>query len=201
MMKNIYWLTIALITFLLSSCSLFFSAPDDSKTKYVLNSVPAVPVKKHRRHTVLLVSEPNTVSVYNTSQIAYSRAPYQVAYFAKNTWAGYPADMLQPLIIQTLQNTHYFHAVVSQSIGGGYDYSLNTEIVELLQDYSQSVPLLRLTVRAQIVRLSNSRIIATKEFVIVTPILQKSPCGGVYAANIATKEMLRELTQFCLKNI
>jgi cholesterol transport system auxiliary component len=199
-MKNLYWLTLVLFTFLLSSCSIF-SAPADPKTKYVLNTVPCVPVKKQRGNIVILVPEPHTISVYNTPQIAYSTAPYQISYFSKNTWASHPAEMMQPLIIQALQNTHYFRAVMGQSIGGGYNYTLNTEINELLQDYSHQIPLLRLTVRAQIVRLSNSKIIASKEFVVVTPILQKSPCGGVYAANLATAEMLRQLTQFCLKNI
>jgi cholesterol transport system auxiliary component len=133
--------------------------------------------------------------------MAYSIHPYQISYYAKSAWLGKPSDMLQPMIIQALQNTHRFHAVISPGTGASAQYSLNTNIEELLQDYSRGGAFLRLTVRAQIIRLSSNQVIATQQFVIVQPMLQASPYGGVMAANQATAAMLQQLTRFCLKNI
>lgn len=202
-MKKLYCTVLALTTgiFLaLSGCSLLSPVPAESPNKYVLNTLPPTQFKKPRRQITLFVAQPATKSFYNTSLIAYSTQPYKIEYFAKSTWITDPADMLQPLIIQSLQNTHYYHAVISPSISGGYDYILNTQIEELLQDYTHCGTILRLIVRAEIINGLNNKVVATKQFVVTQPILQKTPYGGVFAANRATAEMLRQLTQFCLKN-
>lgn len=192
-------LLIALLTLTLASCSLLSPVPDDSQHKYVLSSVPAAQHKKPRQQITLLVAQPSTNSLYNTKLIAYSTAPYQIGYFAKSMWISKPSDMLQPLIVQALQNTHYYHAVISPSIAGGYQYSLNTQIEELLQDYTQGQAVIHFTVRAQIVRTINNKVIASKQFDVIEPIQKKCPYAGIYATNRATAEILRQLTEFCLK--
>jgi cholesterol transport system auxiliary component len=200
-MKNLYWLLIVCITFFISSCTLLSPVHVESKNNYVLNTLPETTIKKSRRRITLFVADPSTNSLYDTRQIAYSVQPYQIGYFAKNMWVSKPSDMLQPLIVQSLQNTHYFHAVIAPPVSGQYEYSLNTQIEELLQDYTHAPGILHLTVKAEIIRMSSQKIIASKQFIITIPIPQKSPYGGVFAANKATKEMLRQLTQFCLKTI
>lgn len=195
-----YGLLTALTLLLLCSCSVFSPVSVDSQNKYILNQLPHPDVKKSTRHVTLFVAQPDAETYYKTNQMAYRTRPYQIAYYAKNVWLSPPADMLQPLIIQSLQNTRHYHAVIEPGIDGRYDYVLNTQIQELLQDYSFSPCLLRLTVKAEIIRMANYKIIATKQFVIKIPIAQASPYGGVIAANQATAEMLRQLTRFCLNH-
>lgn len=199
-MKKLYWLIMGCILLTLLSCSIFSPVPVESQNKYVLNSLPSSYIKKSHRAITLMVTEPDTKSFYNTRLMAYTTSPYQIAYFAKSTWISEPADMLQPLIIQALQNTHHYHAVISPAVAGRYQYRLNTQIEELLQDYTHVTAILRFTIRADIVRALDNKVIATKRFVVIQPILQRSPYGGVLAANQATAEILRQLTQFCLKN-
>ncbi|HSW68907.1 MAG TPA: ABC-type transport auxiliary lipoprotein family protein [Gammaproteobacteria bacterium] len=200
-MKKTAWFFIALSIFLISSCSLLSSAPTEPEHRYVLNTLPDTTIKKPRRQITLFVAEPTASASYNTEQMAYCTQPYQINYFVKNSWNIPPAEMLQPLIIQTLQNTHHYHAVISESVAGQADYILNTQIEKLLQDYSHQRAELHLIVRAEIVRTANYKVIASKQFIIIKPILAICPNGGVYAANQATAEMLRQLAQFCLKNI
>ncbi len=188
------------ITMLLSSCSFLSPVPTETQNKYVLNTLPPTKVKRSYRRITLVVAQPETSSLYRTTKMAYSIQPYQIAYYAKNSWVSQPSDMLQPLIMQSLQNTHYYHAVIAPSIGGQSDYRLTTQIDELLQDYTHGTAVFRLRVRADIIRMSNYKVVATKQFVITRPIMQKSPYSGVYAANQTTAEMLRQLTQFCLTN-
>ncbi len=189
------------VILLLTSCSVFSPVKIEPQTTYVLNTLPQPTIKKSARHITLLVMPPETNSVYKTTRIAYTTRPYQVGYFAKNAWAEQPADMIYPLIIQTLQNTRHFYAIATMSNPVNYDYVLNTQIMELLQDYTHVTGLVFLTVRAEITNAKTNRIIATKEFTIVEDFLQKNPYCGVAATNHATARMLQQLAEFCVRII
>ena len=191
-------LMIIVLSVALTGC--FSAVKVKPETKFMLNAVPDVPVK--RAHPItLLVLQPVTDPVYDTTQMAYSLRPYQIAYYENNRWAETPGEMLQPLMMQTLQNTHYFHAVLTSPVSvGRFQYALSTQILQLKQDYTQRPALLRFTVRAELTRIATSQVVATKEFVITRPMHQYSPYGGVYAANRATSEFLEELARFCIKH-
>ncbi len=192
-----YGLFIAICLSLLAGCSILSPVSGD-QNHYVLNKLPPIPAKKTPHPVTLLVARPDATVFYKTNQMAYSTHPYQIAYFAKNVWATSPTDMLQSLIIQSLLNTHYYHAVIPPGVSARYDYVLNTQVEKLLQDYTASPGMLRLIVKAEIVRMANYKIVASKQFVVNVPISPTSPCGGVVAANKATADMLRQLTDFCL---
>jgi len=83
-------------------------------------------------------------------------------------------------------------------IVGNYDYVLNTQILELQQDFTLCPAMVRLTLRAQLSRGMTQQILATQEFSIQEPILQKTPYAGVIAANHATAKMIQELAEFTL---
>jgi len=200
-MKLFYWLSITCIVCFMSGCSLLSTVPTHTQNTYIIKTLPPVQTKKTRRPITLLVRMPNTRAFYDTNLMAYSTKPYQIDYYAKSTWLDRPGSLLQPLIIQSLQNTHYFHAVTSPSAGGDYQYSLTLQIETFLQDYTHGHAVFRLVAHANVIRSSSNRIMATKEFVINQPMLQASPYGGVVAANQATANMLRQLTRFCLKTL
>ena len=184
--------------FILSGC--LSSVKLKPETNYTLNAVPDV-AKKRTHPITLMVLLPETDAAYNTTQMVYSQNPYQIAYYDKNRWAETPGQMLQPLIVQALQNTHYFHAVLTPPIAyGRYQYVLSTQILQLKQDYSRRPVMARLTTRAELIRIASNQVVATKEFTVSVPMQQYTPYGGVVAANKATKEFLAELTHFCIKN-
>jgi len=199
MNKILFVITLSLL--LLTSCSVFSPVKVGQETTYVINTLPSAPQKKSMRHVTLLVTSPEINALYRTREIAYTTSPYQIAYFSKNAWAERPSEMIYPLLIQTLQNTHYFHAVVTTSVPTNYDYVLNTQIQELLQDYTHPTGLLYLTVRAQLIRTATNRVIATKVVTLVEPFPQKTPFAGVVAANHATADMLQQLALFCIRSI
>ena len=173
----------------------------EPSTTYVLSSKPHMAVKKSINKINLLVAPMDTATIYNTDQIAYTSHPYQVAYFAKSYWAAKPAKMLQSLIIQSLQDTHYFHAVNASPAMGKYDFILVTQLVQLQQDFLSQPSLLRLTVRAQLINARNNSIVATKQFSVIEPTVQNTPYGGVQAANKAVNKVLRQIGLFCMNTI
>ncbi len=190
---------IIISTCMLSACSFFSPVTMEAQTKYVLNTVPSVPSKKTHKIT-LLVQAPETQQTYNTTLMAYTIKPHQVAYFSKNQWAEKPSQMFQPLLVRTLQKTHFFHAIVTPLMPGHSDYVLSTQILELLQDFTQYPAMLRLTVNVQLTRSSTNQVIASQLFTEQQPMVYRAPYSGVIAANRATENILGKITLFCLRH-
>lgn len=186
-----------LSTLLLSSCSIFSPVKIAPSTRYVIEQIPPASSKKISRGKVLLVLMPEAASIYNTTGMAYSIKPYQIAYFAKNQWADTPPQMLQPLLIQTLQNTHYFRAVITPAYAAHYDFILRTTILDLHQDFTHDPAQLKLQLRAQLSR--GPAIIGTKTCSISEPMLKRNPYHGVYAANKAVQKCLKEVADLSME--
>lgn len=199
MMKLFRSIFLFLCVMTLTSCSLFSPVKTDTINKFLLSKIPTHTLVKKPRNTIILVSIPDSRPVFNTTQMAYTLRPYQISYFSQNQWAEVPAEMFQPLLVQTLQNTRYFRAVVTPPYSGSYNYSLGTQILELTQDFSHRTPMLLMTVRAQIMRISTNQIVGTRQFSVSLPIPQGTPYGGVYAANQATAIILEKISRFCLE--
>lgn len=185
----------------LSGCSVFSPVQTGPVTKYALDTTPQSIVRKSSNRMTLLVTQPESNPIYNTADMAYTTRSHQVSYFAKNSWVDKPGKMLQPLITQTLQNTGYFHAIVTPPFSGQYDFSLNTQLVELEQDFFGGRSVVNLIVRAQLVKKSNGHVIAAKQFAVSEPAPQNNPYGGVVAANRATARLLQQLAAFCVHKL
>lgn len=202
-MKNI--LLASAIIFLLPGCSLLSPIKAEPVTTYVINTIPDAVSSRSTSAATLLVASPETAPVYNTADMAYSTQPYQIAYFAKNRWAATPGQMLQPLIVRSLQKTHYFCAVITTSTRGHYNYLLNTQILELQQYFQGAAQgqtsCVRLVIQAQVVNAANNQVIATKQFTATEFAPQNTPYGGVVAANKATAHLLNPLVNFCINAI
>src|SRR3990167_5711576 len=145
--------------FLLSGCSIFAPIKTEPQYTYLLNRLPEPHIQKSNRPITLLVPQPQTNFAYQTRRMAYTTRPYQIAFYANNAWANRPGEMLQPLIVQTLQKTQHFHAILTSISPGRYDFILSTEIQQLVQDYTNYPDLLRFTLRAQIIRATTNQVI------------------------------------------
>jgi cholesterol transport system auxiliary component len=126
------------------------------------------------------------------------KEPYQVSYFVKSSWIESPAQMLQPLMVQTLQNTHMFHAVNGTEAAGAYDYILNTQILKFEQDFTRPQSVFRLTLRVNLLGAVQHRVLRSQEITVVELAPQNTPYGGVIAANRATAKALVAIRHFCL---
>ena len=197
-MNNLIKYLILLLLFALSGCTLFSPVKVHTETKYTINSLPAVVSKGKQHHSVLLVLIPETSPMYDTTRMAYTIRPYQIAYFGRNQWAETPSQMLLPLIAQTLTRTHSFRAVVITPYAGHYDYILRTQILQIEQDFKYRPALLRFTLQVQLVKSINNQLVAIKELSVIEPMLQSSPYGGVLAANRATQKLLQQIAIFFL---
>lgn len=199
-MKKIFFIiSIISFSFLNVSCSLFSPVNVKPATSYELNQIPDVPKEeKHRANILVLL--PDEVSAYSTRSMAYSLRPYEISYYSQSKWSDTPGQMLQPLVVQTLQKTNYFQSVATPPFGGRYDYMLALQVLRLEQDFTQHPALLVFSLRAQLNRFFTNRMIASKEIYVTRPMLHNDAYSGVIAANQATQELLIKLSNFVIEN-
>jgi cholesterol transport system auxiliary component len=181
-----------------SGCTLFSPVNIDTK-KHVLNNIPLDLPSEKTHSATLLVLVPETTPVYATTQMAYSTQAYQIAYFSQNEWAETPSQMIQPLIVKTLRNTHYFSEVLSPPHFGHHTFALHIEILELKQDFTSEPATLQLAMRIYLSREATNQTVATKELSVREPMSEGNPYAGVVVANEAMPKLLRELAKFVVE--
>jgi cholesterol transport system auxiliary component len=189
----------AVLALSFAGCALLSAAPART-SKQMLNKMPTELPQRSSNGAVLVVYPPQTRLVYNTTEMAYMTRPYEIGYFSQHEWAEPPAQMLQPLLVGTLQNTHFFSAVLAPPYAGRHSYALRTEIRELIADFTSEPAALQLSLRFQLSEGANGTIVATKDISVREPMQQKTPYAGVVAGNDAIERALVELASFVLEN-
>ena len=188
------------IPFVLTACSLFQPVKVEPMSTYILKNVTQSSVSEKRTNQTLLVAAPTSAPGYDNANMAYVDKTYQLKYFTKNRWVDYPARMLKPLIVQALENTHHFQAVVMLPYPGETDLRLDTTLLSLYQDFTKQPTQERLVVRVQLINLKTREAIATREFDLHCNAPQATPYGGVVAANHLTGQLLHQIAAFVVKH-
>jgi cholesterol transport system auxiliary component len=187
----------ALLLAMMPGCALLAPARAETR-KLLLNKMAAELPQRPSQGAVIVVFPPRAGPTYDTTQIAYISRPYEIAYFSEHEWAETPAQMLHPLLVRTLQDTHFFSAVLAPPYPGRYHYALRTEIRELVADFSSQPAAMQLSLRFDLSDAATSRVIASKDISIRKPMQMMTPYGGVIAANEGTAKALLELARFVL---
>ena len=150
---------------------------------------------------VLIVTAARAHGGYDTHRIAYMKQAFSLRYYTRSRWADTPARMLAPLTADAMQATGQFQALYTAPGSIAADYRLDTELIRFHQDFTRQPSVLHITLRAQLVDLRESRVVATQQFDIVEPAATGDSYGGVVAANKAVSLLLDELAQFCVNGI
>lgn len=187
------------------ACSPLKPLPPKSETVYTLapvsslqraDSISRTKATAKQNKTTLLVSIPKVHSEYRGNAMVYSSKPYQVEKFSKHRWIDQPAKMLQPLLVQVMQNVPEFNSVMASPFSGRSDYRLDTEIIDFKQDFSQSQSQFKLTLQASLIDSTSQRVIASKQFSRTQATKANNPKSGVTAANQAVMALMNELESF-----
>jgi cholesterol transport system auxiliary component len=183
---------------MLAACALAPAEPP--VTSALLDQMPLEIPKGMRSATTLIVFPVDARPAVDGTPMAYTLRAHHLAYFAHNRWAESPAQMLQPLLLRTLEATGAFTAVVMPPHRTTGAQGLRVEIVDLVQDFAQEPPVLRLALRARLSDEAANRVIATREFRVQERMEQEAPAAGVAAANAAVARTLAELARWVLDN-
>lgn len=171
------------------------------RNQYQLSAFSAKHFSTKPRHATLLVTPPDAVAGYQTEQMLYIKTPFKVEGFANNAWTNPPADMMYPLIVQSLQHSGYFYAVASSPYSDPGDYRLDTQLLRLQQNFLRKPSVLELSAKVVLTRVTDNRVMASRIISLQLPCPTGTPYGGVLAANQAMQQFTAATTDFVMKGV
>jgi cholesterol transport system auxiliary component len=194
-------LLLALCT-LLSACSLLVSKPQASLQSYTLESVSpqpplapsATPVPTGTR--VLLVEQPSAAAGFDSKHMLYVRQPLTQEWYTQSTWVDTPARMLAPLLVQALQGSGAFRAVVLAPSAAQAELRLDTEVVRLQQNFLQTPSSVRFTLQVTLSDNHTHAVLAWRLLDVVQVAPSEDAAGGSAAASAAVQQALQQLAGF-----
>ena len=192
-------LVVALAAVLSTGCTVLAPVKTGAAS-YVLDRVPADLPRQAAHPRTLRVLGPEAVPLYATRRMVYSSRPFEVGYFNESEWALPPAQMIQPLLVETLRRAGYVVETASAPQSGPHAFSLRTEILDLRQDFSAEPATFRIAMLFSLRRQATHQLVTAKELSASAPIREKSAYAGVVAANEAIEKLLRALAEFAASN-
>jgi cholesterol transport system auxiliary component len=183
---------------LLAGCTGFSAPQVASENIYVLEALRVTKPANVKRNLVLAISEPQARPGFDTSQMVYVQQPHELNYFVASRWADTPAHMLEPLLVQAMEQAGSFRAVVQAPGAVPADVRLDIELIRLQHDFVTRPSRVQLTLRAQLIDVRSQRILAVKQFDESENAASDNAYGGVTAANRVLQGMLDQLADFCV---
>jgi cholesterol transport system auxiliary component len=144
----------------------------------------------------LVVNMPVAQPGFDTPRMAYTQRPYEVSYYATHQWADPPARMLAPLLIQAMEQTGDWRAIVPMPTSVRGDHRVEIDQLALVQDFLQKPSQVRLTLRVQMIKLPEHLILGTRLFDVAEVASTDDAYGGAVAANRAADKLLREVADW-----
>lgn len=192
---------VAALTILLGGCSVLPPPPAPDNV-YLLEAgvLPADSGTVARRDVVLAISQPRARAGYDTARMIWVSQAHRLDVYSRNRWADTPARMLTPLLVQALERSGAFGAVVPSPSGVAAGLRLDTELIRLQQDFTVKPSIVRFTLGAQLIDIAAQRVIATAEFDETEPCESEDAYGGVRAANRALARLLGRMAAFSAAN-
>ncbi len=145
---------------------------------------------------VLLVEMVQAAPGYESKRMVYTRQLHTQETFANSTWADTPARMLAPMLVERLQHSGQFRAVVQAPSAAKAALRLDTTILQLQQDFLQ-VPS-RVHYRVQVTLLDNAtrEVMAWRVVDIQRIANSNDAAGGALAAYEAVQDSLQQVLDF-----
>jgi cholesterol transport system auxiliary component len=181
-----------------TSCAVLGNKTPPPLTSYRFDALttPSTAAAPAKTAPVLLVEVPHAAAGYDSNRMVYTRQPQTQEVFANSSWADTPARMLAPLLVERLQQSGQFRAVLLSPSAAKASLRLDTTIVQLQQDFLQ-VPS-RVHLRLQVTLLDNDtrEVRAWRTINITSDATSEDAAGGAKAANAAVQDALQQLADF-----
>lgn len=169
--------------------------------QYNLESFSSTKLASQWTPQSILITAPEAVAGYQTDQMVYIKERFKLSAFAHSAWISPPADMLYPLILQSVQQAGYFYTVASSPFSEGTDYRLDTQLIKLQQNFLTKPSEVELVVKVVLSHVTTNRVVASRIMSQRSRCPVDNPYGGVIAANLATRQFTAELSQFIIAHV
>ena len=174
---------------------------NQATNQYKLEAFNAHKLSNKKSTQSILISQPEAMAGYQTEQMMYIKKPYELSSFVHNTWISTPANMIYPLLMQSLQKTGYFYAVASGPYVDKADYRLDTQLIALQQNFLAKPSILNLVAKVVLTHIADNRVIASRIISEHVKCPSDTPYGGVIAANLATQAFTKAVSKFVVRQV
>jgi len=145
---------------------------------------------------VLLVDVPHAAAGYDSNRMIYTRQAQTQEVFANSAWADTPARMLAPLLVERLQQSGQFRAVLLSPTAAKASLRLDTTILQLQQDFLQVPSRVHFRIQATLLDNNTREVLAWRAVDITRDATSADAAGGVNAANAAVRDALQQIADF-----
>ncbi len=194
-MKNLYCTLILGLLGLQIACS---PIKPPISNYYTLDAYSTVHLAPTQSTLSIAISQPEAMAGYQTEQMHYVQKPFELSTFVHNAWISSPANMIYPLIMESLQKTGYFFAVVSSPYVDKADYRLDTQILALQQNFLTKPSTLEFAANIVLTHTNDNRVVASTIIRQRIPCPTDTPYGGVLAANNAARAFTARVSSFVI---
>ncbi len=184
----------------LSACTLIKPPAAVTLQSYVLE-LPAAGRSANAARSqgaALVVAELRTRPGYDTPRMAYVKRNHTLDYYASSQWADTPARMLQPLLVNALESTGHYSAVLRAPAPVPAGLRLDAEIVRLEQVFTAKPSHMRISLRVLLIDTRKGQVLGQREFDTDVPTPSDDAYGGVRALNQVLAPLLKDVAAFCV---
>ena len=193
-LKN-YFILLFLVP--LSACSFISPADAEITQDYLLDIPIPQAISPNVAGKTLFVAMPQAAPGFDSPAFIYIRSPYQLEYYAQSQWVDTPARLLLPLLVQYIEASGLFSAVLSATtspVSG--ELRLDTEIMRFQQEFLTEPSQVRLLLRVQLLDMIDKQVIGTHSIKVLENAPSEDAQGGIFAANQAVAKALKEVAIF-----
>jgi len=205
---------VAISLLLQVGCTGLFPKPASPATLLTLGdparatfAAPAAASRSAPPKLTLLVDPPRAASGHDSELMAYQRTPQRIDYYARHQWVDTPAHLLVPWLVQALQHSGAFAAVLKASSGVTVDWRLQTDNLQLMHHVAPESTAasglaaapgyVTLALQAVLIDTRTRRVLATRHFESRQPAPSADAAGSAAAAQAAALDLSQQIASFC----
>ena len=186
-------LALAVLVPLLAACGSVLPKPPPSPDLYSLTPAPApATAPKSRLPLQLLVTVPQSTAALDSIRIALTQSPTTLEYYADAAWTDYAPQLLQSMLVETLERSGLFAAVARSSVNLRADETLNSDLRHFEAEIRGGATQARVEIDFKLVRI-NGEIAAEKDFVATAPASSNAVPAVVEAIDNATHQVFSQV--------
>ncbi len=183
---------VGLICLMLGGCALAgagSSAPDTFNL-----AAPHLTEKASRRWPVqITVQRPTAMRALDTDRIVVMAPGGRLSYFEDAAWSDRLTSLVQARIVEAMQDSGAFRAVLTTQDRVDGDYALAIEVREFQVDVDSGHAGAVVTLFAKLIQEQRGKVIATKQFSAQSAASKDDPATGVMALQSSFDEVAKDL--------
>jgi cholesterol transport system auxiliary component len=149
--------------FVLAGCTTsIFDSEAPVPMNYVLRSVPSSAVSQQHTAVDITIDRPDPAPGLDSDRIGVLRG-HQLDYYRAVKWGSPAPEVMQALLVDSLEDQHVFRSVTREQSRVASDYILDVQLRDFQSEYSDgsAVPTIHVAAVVRMIRVPDRKLVAT----------------------------------------